>query len=75
MFKITQNYGKVAAMAIQSVSIFEITNIWLLKDKKNVINKNIEKYRSQYRPLRNSTNYIGPMNISNNNFCPPFTIT
>ena len=75
MFKITQNYGKVAAMAIQGVSIFEITNVWLLKDKKNVINKNIEKYRSQYRPLRNSTNYIGPMNISNNNFCPPFTIT
>ena len=30
-------------MAIESVSIFEITNVWLLKDKKNVINKNIEK--------------------------------
>ena len=43
MFKIAQNQGKVAAIGIQSVIICEITNVWLFNDKKNVINKNIEK--------------------------------
>ena len=43
MFKIAQNQGKVAAMGIQSVIICEITNVWLFNNKKNVINKNIEK--------------------------------
>ena len=30
-------------MGMQSVIIFEITNVWFSSDKKNVINKNIEK--------------------------------
>ena len=43
MFKIIQSLGKSAAMGNQSVIICEITNARLFNDKKNVINKNIEK--------------------------------
>ena len=47
MFKITQRELREDCW-IQSVIICEITNIWLFNEKKNVINKNIEKKRSEW---------------------------
>ena len=57
-------------MGKQNVIICKTTNVWLFNNKKNVINKNIEKQRSQYGVLRNSTNDIGPITIMQNQFLP-----
>ena len=70
VLKITQKSGKAAPMGKQNVIICKTTNVWLFNNKKNVINKNIEKQRSQYGVLRNSTNDIGPITIMQNQFLP-----
>ena len=43
MFKIIQSLGKSVAVGNQNVMICKITNTRPYNDKKNVINKNIEK--------------------------------